>query len=50
MSKLLQVKEVLLKVCVKRKHNVPEIINFFVICANLEKFTWLILSKASFGG
>ena len=35
MSKLLRVDEVLLKVCIKGKHNLPEIINFFVICANL---------------
>ena len=38
--------EVFLKVYVKEKHNLPEIINFFVICANLK----VILSKASFGG
>ena len=38
--------EVLLKVHVKEKHNLPEIINFFVISANLK----LILFKASFGG
>ena len=42
--------EVLLKVYVKEKHNLLEIINFFVICANLKKFIWPILSKANFGG
>ena len=31
--------EVLLKVYVKDKHNLPEIINFFVIWANFKKFT-----------
>ena len=35
----LWVDEVLLKVYVKEKHNLPEIIIFFVICANLKKFT-----------
>ena len=44
------VDEMLLKVYVKKKHNLPEIINFFVICTNLKKFTWLTLSKANFGG
>ena len=29
--------EVLLKVYVKDKHNLPEIINLLVICANLKK-------------
>ena len=28
-----------LKFYVKGRHNLPEIINFFVICANLQKFT-----------
>ena len=40
--------EVLRKVYVKEKHNLPEIINFFVICSNLQKFTQQILSKANF--
>ena len=38
--------EVLLKVYVKEKHNLPEIINFFVISTSLK----LILSEAIFGG
>ena len=43
--------EVLLKVYVKEKHNLPEVFNFFVICSNLKKFSLLIvLSKANFGG
>ena len=29
----------LLKVHVEEKHNLPEIISFFVICVNLKKFT-----------
>ena len=29
--------EVLLKVYVKEKHNLPEIINFFLICSNVLK-------------
>ena len=36
--------EVLPKVYDKEKHNLPE------TCANLQKFTQLILSKANFGG
>ena len=31
------VDEVLLKIYVKEKHNLPEIINFFVICVNFKK-------------
>ena len=31
--------EVQLKVYVKEKHNLPEIVNLFLICANLKKFT-----------
>ena len=31
--------EVLLKVYVKEKHNLLEIVNLFLICANLKKFT-----------
>ena len=33
------VAEVLLKFYVKGKHNLPKIITFLVICANLQKFT-----------
>ena len=29
----------MLKVCVKEKYNLPKIIFFFVICANLKKIT-----------
>ena len=31
----------LLKFYIKGRHNLPEIINFFVICVNLQKFTEL---------
>ena len=48
MSKKIWVDEVLLKVYIKQKRNLTKIINFFMICANLKKFTWLILSKDNF--
>ena len=39
----------LLKLCdVIERHNMPEIINFFVICVNLRKSTLLILFQANF--
>ena len=38
------------KFYVKGRHNPPTIINLFVICVNLQKFTYLILQKANFGG
>ena len=41
--------EVLLKVYVKEKHNVPEMANLFLICAKLKKFTEPTLSKTNFG-
>ena len=40
----------LLKFNVKGRHNLSEIINFFVIRVNLPKFTELILFQADFGG
>ena len=40
----------LLKFYVKGKQNLPEIITFLVIYANLQKFTKLILFQADFGG
>ena len=39
MSKQIWVNEVLLKIYVKEKHNLPKSIHFFVLCANLKKFT-----------
>ena len=42
--------EVLRKVYMEEKHNLAEIINFFVICTNLKKITQLTLPKAYFGG
>ena len=38
------------KVYVKEKHNLPDIINFFVICDKLKKITQLTLSKVNVGG
>ena len=50
MSKEFWVAEVLLTIYVKGRHNLPEVFNLFVICANLQKITQLILFQADFDG